>query len=73
MASGPKVFLVDREQSADYKVFMVDQPYREKNAQLLSGAKLVQRESEADMKLFIVDRDFKAHIKITAKNFPRPR
>jgi hypothetical protein len=73
MANGPKVFLVDRDHRADYKVLLVDQPHKEKNAQLLANAKLVQREHEADLKLFIVDRDFKADIKIQAKNFPRAK
>ena len=73
MANGPKVFLVDRDHRADYKVFLVDQPYKEQNAQLLAHAKLVHREHEADMKLFLVDRDHKADIKIQAKSFPRPK
>lgn len=73
MANGPKVYLVDRDYQADYKVFLVDQQHKEKNAQLLTNGKLVQREHEADLKLLIVDKDYKADIMIQAKSFPRAK
>lgn len=64
MASGTKVFIVDRDYQADYKVFFVDQPYKEKNAQLITPAVLVTREHQADVRIFITDRDYQADVKI---------
>ena len=63
-----KVFIVDRD---DYKVFFVEQDYKEKNAGIISGGQLVDRDYKADVKVFIVDRDYKANILITHKHFPK--
>ncbi len=71
MANGPKVFLVDKDYKADYKVFLVEHSYKEKNAQLLAGGTLVQKDYQADTKVFLVDKDYKADICIMQRNFPR--
>lgn len=66
-----KVFIVDREYKADYKVFFVERDYKEKNAGIISGGQLVDRDYKADVKVFIVDREYKANILITHKHFPK--
>lgn len=66
-----KVFIVDREYKADYKVFFVEHDYKEKNAGIISGGQLVDRDYKADVKVFIVDREYKANILITHKHFPK--
>ena len=68
--SKAKVFIEPQEYKAKYKVFFVDQAYKEKNAQLISPGELVQQEYQADVKVFIVDQEYKADIKIMRKNFP---
>jgi hypothetical protein len=64
MAGGTRVFIVDKDHRANYKVFFVDQPHKEKNAQLIAPAVLVDREHQAEVKIFITDRDYKADVKI---------
>ncbi len=71
MASQAKVFLVNQEYEADYKVFFVANDYEEKNAQIIAGGKLVGQAYEAEIKVFIVNQDYQADIKITRKHFPR--
>jgi len=71
MANKAKVFIVDKDYKADYKVFFVDQPYKEANVQVISPGSIVQHDYQADVKVFIVDKDYKANIKIMRKNFPR--
>ena len=71
MGNSAKVFIVDREHKADYKVFFVDQSYKEKNAQIISPGSLVDHDYQADVKVYVVDQDYKADIKIMRKNFPR--
>jgi hypothetical protein len=66
-----KVFIVDRDCKADYKVCFVDQPYKEKNAQLMIGGELVDRDDHADVKVCIMGQDDNADITITRKHFPR--
>lgn len=66
-----KVFIVDRDYKADYKVYFVELDYKEKNAAIISGGQLVNRNYKADVKVFIVDRDYKANILITHKHFPK--
>ena len=68
--SKAKVFIEPQEYKAKYKVFFVDQAYKEKNAQLISPGELVKQEYHADVKVFIVDQEYKADIKIMRKNFP---
>jgi hypothetical protein len=66
-----KVFIVDRDYKADYKVFFVDQPHKEQNARIISPGALVARDHQADVKVFIVDKEYKASIKVMRKNFPK--
>jgi hypothetical protein len=54
-----KVFIVDQHYKADYKVYFVDQPYKEMNAQIIAGGELVNEDLEANVKIFIVDREYK--------------
>ena len=65
-----KVFIVAHEYHAKYKVFFVDQAYKEKNSKLISPGKLVKYEYQADVKVFIVDQKYKPDIKVLRKNFP---
>jgi dUTPase len=71
MAERAKVFIVDHDYQADYKVCFVDQSYQEKNAALIAGGELVDHDYQADVKVFIVDQEYKADIKIMRKNFPK--
>lgn len=66
-----KVFLVNQDYKADYKVFFVDQPHKQKNAQIICPGTLAGQEHQADVKVFIVEQEHKADIKIMRKNFPR--
>jgi hypothetical protein len=66
-----KVFIVNQEYKADYKVLLTDQSYKEKNAQIIAGGQLVNQEYQADAKVFIVDQEYKADIIIMRKNFPK--
>lgn len=50
-----KVFIVGRDYKANYKVFFVEQDYKEKNAAIISGGQLVDCNYKADVKVFIVD------------------
>jgi len=68
-----KVFIANQGHQADYKVFFVDQPHKEKNAQLISQGELVKHAHQADVKVFIVNHDYQADIKILHKNFPKPK
>lgn len=65
-----KVYIVNQEYKANYKVFFVDQAYKEKNAEILKGCKLTNQEYQATIKVFIVNQEYKADIKIMRKNFP---
>ena len=67
---GGKVFIVNQEYKAQYKVFFVNYEYQEKNAELLKGCKLVSQEYQADIKVFIVKYEYQANIKIMRKHFP---
>ena len=69
--SKAKVLPVDKEYEADYKVFFVNQAYKEKDAKIIAGGEVVKQEYKADFKLFIVDQEYKADIKILHKNFPK--
>jgi len=71
MAKEAKVFIVKHDYQADYKVFFVDQPYQEKNKQIISPGKLVDHDYQADVKVFVVNHDYQADIKIMRKKFPR--
>lgn len=66
-----KVYIVDHDYQANYKVFFVDQPYQEKNQQIISPGELVKNDYQADVKVFIVKHDYQANIKIMRKNFPQ--
>jgi dUTPase len=67
MANRTKVFIVDQDYKADYKVFFVEREGQEKNAQLISAAVLVDKDYQADVKVFITDADYKADIKMMRK------
>ena len=66
-----KVFIVNNDYQADYKVFFVTESYMEKNAQIITGGQLVNNAYQADCKVFIVEHEYKADIKIMRKHFPR--
>ena len=66
-----KVFIVDYQSQADYKVFFVDYASHEHNHQIIANGKLVSYASQADCKVFIVDYASQADIKILRKNFPK--
>ena len=68
---GKGVFIVNQEYKADYKVYFVDQKYKEKNADIIRGLPLVKQEYQASVKVFIVNQEYKATIKIMRENFPR--
>ena len=67
-----KVYIVNQEYKAQYKVFFVDQQYKEKNAEIIKGCRLTNIEGYADIKVYIVNQEYKADIKIMRKNFPTP-
>jgi hypothetical protein len=64
-----KVFITDRENRANYKVFFVRSDAQQKNHQLIYPGELVRSENQAEFKVFITDRENNADIKITPKNF----
>jgi len=69
--SKAKVFIVNSEHKADYNVFFVQGPHKEKNHQLLKDGVLAKSEHQAQIKVFIVNAEHKADICITQKNFPK--
>jgi hypothetical protein len=69
--NGAKVFIVNQEYRAHYKVCFVDQDYRQKNHQIIAGGKLVGQEYQADVKVAIIDQEYRAEILIMRKNFPK--
>ena len=70
MATKARIFIVDQEYRAKYKVYFVDQSYQEKNTALISPGEQVRQEYQADTKVLIVDQEYRADIKIMRKNFP---
>ena len=52
-----KVYIVDQEYKAKYKVWFCDQAYKEKNAEIIKGCQLVKQEYQADIKVFIVSQE----------------
>ncbi|MDR0856439.1 MAG: hypothetical protein LBM78_03420 [Clostridiales bacterium] len=66
-----KVYIVNSESRADYKVYFVTAAYQEVNADIIKGGQLVSSESQATVKVFIVTADYRATIKITHANFPK--
>ena len=66
-----KVYIVNYESQADYKVYFVDYESLQKNHQIIANGKLVDYESQADCKIFIVNYESQADIKILRKNFPK--
>ena len=71
MANKAKVFIVNQDYKADFKVYFADQAHKERNTQLISPGSLVDQDNKADVKVHIVDQEHKADIKIMRKNFPR--
>lgn len=67
----PKIYIVNSQSQADYKVYYVNSPSQQKNHQLIEGGKLVQHQSQADLNLFIVKHPSQANILIMPKNFPK--
>ena len=70
MASNAKVFIVEHEYQAKYKVCFVSHKHQEKNAEIIAGGQLVDRENQADVKVFIVQHEYQATIEIMRQNFP---
>ncbi len=68
---GAKVFMVNYESQADYRVYFVDYESQQKNHQIIENGKLVDYESQADVKVFIVNYESQADIKILRKYFPK--
>lgn len=66
-----KVFIVNHESQADYKVCFVNYDSQQKNHQIITGGSLVKYVSQANVKVFIVKYESQADIKITQKNFPK--
>lgn len=66
-----KVFIVNYENQADYKVYFVDYENQQKNHQIIAGGNLVKYENQADVKVFIVNYENQADISIMRKNFPK--
>ncbi len=52
-----KIYIVDQEYKAKYKVWFCDQAYKEKNAEIIKSCQLAKQEYQTD-------------IKIMRKNFP---
>lgn len=71
MASEAKIFIVDHEYQAKYKVCFVDRESQEKSIQLIYPGKLVQHEYEANVKVFFVEHEYQANILITRNKFPK--
>ncbi len=69
--SEARVFIVDYESTADYKVFFTDYESSEHNTSLITPGRLVQYEAEANVKVYIVDYESSADIKITRQHFPK--
>ncbi len=65
-----KISIVEHEKDADYKVYFCDQEYKQKNHELIAGARLVVRNDHADVKVIIVEKEEQANIHILRKNFP---
>ena len=65
-----KVSIVEHEKDADYKVYFCDQEHKQKNHELIAGAKLVLKKERADVKVIIVEHEHRANIHIMRKNFP---
>ncbi len=67
-----KIYIVNQEYKAKYKVYFVDQKHKEKNAEIIKGCTLSKTESGSDViKVFIVNQEYKADIKIMRSNFPK--
>ena len=65
-----KVQVVEHEKDADYKVYFCDQEHKQKNHELIAGAKLVVNDEGADVRVIIVEHEQQAKIHILRKNFP---
>ncbi|MBK6701448.1 MAG: hypothetical protein IPK88_04325 [Saprospiraceae bacterium] len=68
---GAKVFIVDYESQANYKVFFCNYQSEERNQQIIQGGVLVKYSSQSDVKVYIVKYSNQADILIMRKNFPR--
>ena len=69
--SKSKVFIVNQEHKADYCVFFVQQPHKEKNHQIIQDCELAKSEHQAQVKVFVVNQEHKADICILQKHFPK--
>lgn len=65
-----KVSVVEHEKDADYKVYFCDREQKQKNHELIAGAKLVVNDERADVRVIIVEHEEQAKIHILRKNFP---
>lgn len=65
-----KVFIVNQQHRADYKIFFCDRDHNQKNHQLLEGCELTTKEYQAKIKVFVVRQQHQADVLITRDNFP---
>ncbi len=72
MDSHPYVYVVSHPHLARYKVFIIENEFLQRNAQLLDGGILVEQEHLATIKVCIVKHMSQADILITQANFPKP-
>lgn len=65
-----KVSVVEHEKDDDYKVYFCDRENKQKNHELIAGAKLVENKELADFRVMIEEHQQQAKIHILRKNFP---
>jgi hypothetical protein len=66
-----KVFVVNYQSQADYKVCLCDYESQQKNHQIIEDGKLVKFQGQADIKIFFVKYTSQADIIIHPKNLPK--
>jgi|HubBroStandDraft_6_1064221.scaffolds.fasta_scaffold00119_33 hypothetical protein len=71
MTDKAKVYIESRDYKADYKVFFVNDRYRESNTALIFPGELVKSDYQSNIKVFITDKEFQAQIKIMREHFPK--
>lgn len=64
------VKIVKAKYRADFKVYLVENEFEQKNAHVLIGSRLVDEAEIADMNIFVTARKDEAEIWITRGNFP---
>jgi hypothetical protein len=69
MADKAKVYIASSDYKADYKVYFVNERYKEANTALISPGELVKSDYQANVKVFITDHEYQAQIKIMREHF----